>query len=91
MFVAEEEHGRAGVVQLVHLVEIGHFGDIDQVNDGKVLDLFGDRVEEFVHLHAGWVPIGSEPEDDDTVFFGEDCLVNLPAVCQMWQEIGLFD
>lgn len=37
----EEEHDGAGVVQLVHLVEVGHFGDVHQVNDSKILYLSG--------------------------------------------------
>ena len=90
VLVAEEEHGRARVVQLVHFVKVGHLSDIDQVDNGKVLDLLGDRVEELVHLHAGWVPVGAEAEDNDTVLFRKDGLINLPAVCEMWKEIRLY-
>lgn len=42
MFIAEEEHDCAGVVQLVHLVEVGHFFDVADVDDGEVFDFVGD-------------------------------------------------
>lgn len=35
----EKEHDGAGVVQLVHLIEIRHFCDVHQVNDSKILYL----------------------------------------------------
>lgn len=35
----EKEHDGAGVVQLVHLVEIRHFCDVHQINDSKILYL----------------------------------------------------
>lgn len=39
----EEEHDGAGVVQLIHLVEVRHFGDVHQVDDCKVLHLSRQR------------------------------------------------
>lgn len=35
----EKEHDGTGVVQLVHLVEVRHLCDVDQVDDGKVFYL----------------------------------------------------
>lgn len=35
----EKEHDGAGVVQLVHLVEVWHLCDVHQVNDSEVLHL----------------------------------------------------
>lgn len=35
----EKEHDGAGVVQLVHLVEVWHFCDVHQVNNSKILHL----------------------------------------------------
>jgi len=37
LLVAEEEHDGAGVIQLIHVVEVRHFGDIDKVDDSEVL------------------------------------------------------
>lgn len=42
MFVAEEEHQRHGVVELVHLLEVGDLIEITDVEDGEVLDAVGD-------------------------------------------------
>lgn len=43
-----------------HFIEIRNGCDVDEVDDGKVFYFFGDWVENFVHLHATWVPIVSE-------------------------------
>ena len=43
MLVAEEEHDGAGVVQLVHLVEVRHLRDVHQVDDAEVLHLVLNR------------------------------------------------
>ena len=67
VLVAEEEHERARVVQLVHLVKVGHLVDIAQVDGGKVADLVGDLVEDFILAHAVWVPISAEANDDEAV------------------------
>lgn len=45
VFVAEEKHDRARVVQFVHFVEVRHFGHVDQIDDGKVFDLPRSRNE----------------------------------------------
>jgi hypothetical protein len=37
VFVAEKKHHRHRIVQFVHFIEIGHFGDVYQINDGKIL------------------------------------------------------
>ena len=79
----EEEHGGAGVVELVHLVEVWHGRDVDEVDGAKVLDLLRDGEEGLVHLHAGRVPVVAEADEDDLVLLGEDGLVHLPAILQM--------
>ena len=61
------------------LVEIRHRSDVHQVDDGKVLHLLGDRVQRLVHRHALGIPVMSEPDDDDTILFGFDGLVDVPA------------
>jgi hypothetical protein len=46
VLVAEEEHDGAGIVELVHLVEVRHLGDVHQVDHTEVLHLppIGDHV-----------------------------------------------
>ena len=40
--VAEEEHHRAGVVELVHRVEVRALGCVDDIDHSEVLDFFSD-------------------------------------------------
>lgn len=67
VLVAEEEHEGAWVVELVHLVKVGHLVDVAQIDDGKVADLVGDLVEDFILAHAVWVPVSAEADDDEAV------------------------
>lgn len=62
VLVPEEEHAGARVIQLVHLVEVWHLCDVDQVDDSKVLDLFSNVIQNLIHLHAGWVPVVAEAD-----------------------------
>ncbi len=80
VLVPEEEHDRAGVVQLVHLVEVGHLSDVHKINDSEVLHLFGYGKEGLVHLHASRVPVVAEANHNDLVFLTQDGLVNLSKV-----------
>lgn len=52
VLVAEEEHDGAGVVELVHGVEVGHLVDVAEVDGGEILDLVGDFEEDLVLAHA---------------------------------------
>jgi len=70
------------------LVEVWHLCDVAEVNDGKVLNLFGDRVQRLVHHHALRVPVVPETNDDDAILFGFDRLVDVPARGEVRQEIG---
>jgi hypothetical protein len=79
MFIPEEKHDGTRVVEFVHLVEIGDFIDVDEVEDGKVFAFIGYAVEDFVLFHALFVIIATEADHDDTVVFGHDCLVDVPA------------
>ena len=47
-------------------------------------------VQDFVHLHAGWIPVVAEADDDHAVFLGQDGLVHLPAIVQMRQHVRHF-
>lgn len=73
-----EEHECTGVIQLVHLVEIRHLGNVDEVHDGEVLHLFMHTPHRLVHQHAFWVVVVPKTNADDSVFFTEDGLVNMP-------------
>lgn len=42
MLVAEEEHQRHRVVELVHLLEVGDLVQVADVEDGEVFDPVGD-------------------------------------------------
>ena len=44
VLVAPEEEDGAGVVELVHAVEVGHLVDVTHVDDGEVADELGDLV-----------------------------------------------
>jgi hypothetical protein len=83
VLVPKEEHASARVIQLVHLVEVGDLGYVDQIDDAKVLALFGDSEEGFIHFHAGGVPVMAEPDEHDLVLFRQDGLVYLPAIREM--------
>jgi hypothetical protein len=42
VFVSEEEHEGDGIVEFVHLFEVGYLIEIADVNDGEVLDTVGN-------------------------------------------------
>lgn len=42
MFIPEEEHDCAWVVEFVHLIEVGHFFDVADVDDSEVFDAVGN-------------------------------------------------
>ena len=87
VLVPVEEHGGAGVVQLVHLVEVWHLSDVHQVAHSKVLHLLRDLVQGLVHLHALWVPVVAEADDHHPLSFVQDGLVHLPAVGEMGKHV----
>ena len=88
MFIPEEEHDGHGVVEFVHLLEVGHLVEVAEVDDGEVLDALGDAVEHFVLAHAVGVPVAAEADDDEPVFFGHDGLVDVPAGGEMGEDDG---
>ena len=51
-----------------------HFGDVDQVDDAKVFDLFRDGEQRLVHLHAVRVPVVAEANQHDFVLLAQDGL-----------------
>ena len=88
VFVAEEEHQRHGIVQFVHLFEIGDLVQVAHVDDGEVFDAVGDPVQHLVLSHAVRIPISSESDYHESFFFGQDRLVDLPAVRQVGEDDG---
>lgn len=88
VLVPEEEHQRHSIVELVHLLEVRHLVDIADVDDGEVLYAVGDFVEDFVLPHAVRIPVATEADYDETVFFGHDGLVDVPAGYQVGDYDG---
>lgn len=46
MLVAEEEHKRDGIVEFVHLVEVGDLVEVADVDDSEVLHTISDTYEK---------------------------------------------
>jgi hypothetical protein len=63
----QHAHDGHGVVQLVHLIEVGHLRDVDAINHAKVFDGVRDFRESLVHEHADRVGVVAEPDEDDPV------------------------
>jgi len=78
-YVPPEKHNRARIVDFVHCVEILYGFVVDGVDDCEVLDQVGDLVQVLVHGHAFGVCVRAEAQDDETLFFGEDGLVDVPG------------
>ena len=62
-----------------NLVEVWYLRDVAEVDDGKVLDFLGDRVERFVHHHTLCIPVVSKANNHDTVLFRFDRFIYVPA------------
>ena len=60
-------HTCAWIVQFVHFVEIGNLCYINQIEHCKISGFFSDRIKNFVHFHASWIPIMTESNTDDLV------------------------
>lgn len=88
VFVAEEPHDGTGIVELVHLVEIGDLVNVAKVDNAEVLDALGDLVEDLILPHAVGVPVAAEADADQTLLLAEDGLVDMPAGGQMGKDDG---
>ena len=88
VLVAEEEHEGDGIVEFVHLLEVGDLVEVADVDDGEVLDAVGDLVEDFVLPHAVGIPVAAEADHDQAVFFGHDGLVDVPAGDEVGDDDG---
>jgi len=67
VLVAEKEHARARIVQLVHLIKIRNLANIHKIDYAEVFNLFSDGEEGLVHHHAGRVPVMTEPDQNNTI------------------------
>jgi hypothetical protein len=74
VLVPEEEHSGAGVVQLVHGVEVRNLTDVYQEDDRKVLHLVGHAGQNLVHLHALRIPVMTESDDNHTLLLPKNRL-----------------
>jgi len=48
----------------------------------------GHTVENFILSHTVWIPVAAKPDDYQTVFFGHDSLVDVPASLEMGEDDG---
>ena len=87
VFVSVEKHRRTGIVEFIHGVEIWYLINVYDIDNGKILDLFGNIGEDFVLHHADGVRVSSKSNDDDAVFFRDDGLIDFPAAIEMRKEI----
>ena len=70
-----------------HFIKVRNLRDVDQIYDGKVLDLLGDAIEGLIHRHALTIPVMTEAEDHDAVFLRFNSLVNVPARRKVRKEV----
>jgi hypothetical protein len=62
VLVSEEEHNRAGIVELIHRVEVWNLGNIHEIKHSKILNRLCDGCQHLVHLRrntAGKTPASS--------------------------------
>ncbi len=88
VFVAEEEHKGNGVVEFVHLLEVGDLIEVADVDNSKVLDALGDFVEHFILAHAVGIPVAAEANYHQSFVFGEDSLIDVPGGDEMGDDDG---
>ncbi len=53
MFIPIEEHDGHGIIQLIHGVEFGYFGDVDEIDDGEILHIFSHGIENLNRKEEG--------------------------------------
>ncbi len=69
MSVPEEKHYCAGIIQLIHGVEVRHFVNVDHIKYSKLLNCFSTFYEDFVNLHAGFLCVSAKSNAYYFVFF----------------------
>jgi hypothetical protein len=88
VLVAEEPHDGAGVVQLVHLVEVGHLVNVAQVDDAEILDALGDLVQHLVLSHAVGIPVAPEADAHQALLLRQNGLIDVPTGGEMGENDG---
>lgn len=71
LYLPPKEHDSARIIQFIHLVEIRHLLDIDDIESRKCLDLGRDFVEQFIHGHALGETVLAESDHNYMAFFVE--------------------
>jgi hypothetical protein len=89
VLVAVEEHDGGLVVEFVHFVEIGHLGNVDEINHSHIGDLLRHRVKRLVLFHAFGIPVVAKANNNDTIFFSDNSLIDSPSRFEMWKKIAL--
>lgn len=73
----------------VHVIKVGDFGYIANVNDSPFLNQGRNFGEDFVHdVEVGIVVWVAEADDDKAVVFAEDGLVDVPACDEVGEKDG---
>jgi hypothetical protein len=62
--------------------------DITDVDNSEILDFVADAVEYFVLSHTIWVPVSAKANNYKAFLLAQDCLINMPAGVEMWQNDG---
>ena len=70
-----------------HLIEVWDFGDVNQVDDSKVLHFLCNAVQRLVHGHALRVPVVSEADHHSAVFLRFYSFIDMPARRKVGQKI----
>ena len=88
MLIPEKKHQRNRIIQLIHLLEIRHLIQITHIQHSEIFHSVGDAVEHFVLAHAVGVPVAAEADYDQSLFFGHDGLVDVPAGYEVGEDDG---
>ena len=64
-------------------------GDVDEVDDGEVLDLLSNGEERLVHVHARRVPVVAKPDHHQLVLFTQNGLKGEERCRHVFSEIFL--
>lgn len=77
--MSPEELFRAGRVHTIHVIKVGHLGNIADINDGPFLHQRRDFGEHLIHDVYLWVFVRvAKADDHEAVIFAEDGLVDVP-------------
>ena len=80
MSISEEKHSGARIIELIHCVEVWNLCYINKVNNCEVADFLCTFIQNFILLHAGWIPVMAKPNADYSIFLWKDCLVYFPTI-----------